>query len=55
MKCLRWHSNLEEPWELMHVEFDDKEDAWHLFIDFEHGSTFACPVVVQKVKRMMQK
>jgi transposase len=35
---------LEEPWKLMHVEFDDKEDAWHLFLDFERGSTFACPV-----------
>jgi transposase len=35
---------LEEPWKLMHVEFDDKEDSWHLFLDFERGSTFACPV-----------
>lgn len=35
---------LEEPWKLMHVEFDDQEDAWHLFIDFERGATFACPV-----------
>lgn len=35
---------LEEPWKLMHVEFDDQEEAWHLFIDFERGSTFACPV-----------
>lgn len=35
---------IEEPWKLMHVEFDDKESAWHLFIDFERGSTFACPL-----------
>jgi len=27
-----------------HVEFYDKDQAWHLFIDFERGSTFACPV-----------
>lgn len=35
---------LEEPWKFMHVEFDDQEEAWHLFIDFERGATFACPV-----------
>lgn len=33
----------EEPWKLTHIEYDDKEEAWHLFIDFEKGSTFACP------------
>jgi transposase len=34
---------VEEPWQLKHVEFDDKDQAWHLFIDFERGSAFACP------------
>jgi transposase len=35
---------LEEPWKLTHIEFDDQDQAWHLFIDFERGSTFSCPV-----------
>jgi len=35
---------VEEPWQLKHIEFDDQDQAWHLFIDFERGSTFACPV-----------
>jgi hypothetical protein len=35
---------LEEPWKLTHVEFDDEDQAWHLFIDFERVSTFACPL-----------
>lgn len=35
---------LEEPWKLIHVEYDDQEEAWHLFLDFERGSIFACPV-----------
>lgn len=29
--------------ELMHVEFDDQGDTWHRFVNFERGSTFACP------------
>jgi hypothetical protein len=24
---------LEEPWKLTHIEFDDQDQAWHLFID----------------------
>lgn len=35
---------LEEPWKLTHIEFDDEDQAWHLFIDFERGSTFPCPL-----------
>jgi transposase len=35
---------LEEPWKLTHVEFDDMDQAWHLFIDFARGATFACPL-----------
>jgi transposase len=35
---------LEEPWKLTHIEFDDQDQAWHLFIDFERGAMFACPV-----------
>jgi transposase len=35
---------LEEPWKLTHIEFDDQEQAWHLFIDFERGATFVCPL-----------
>lgn len=34
---------LEQPWELRHIEYDDKDEAWHLHIDFERGATFACP------------
>lgn len=35
---------LEDPWKLTHVEFDDQDQAWHLFIDFERGSVFPCSV-----------
>ncbi|SFF48535.1 hypothetical protein SAMN04487969_15118, partial [Paenibacillus algorifonticola] len=34
---------LEEPWQLTHIEYDDQDEAWHLFIDFERGAEFACP------------
>ncbi len=34
---------LEEPWKLTHIEYDDKDEAWHLFLDFERGALFACP------------
>jgi transposase len=34
---------LEEPWKLTHIEFDDKEQAWHLHLDFERGAVFTCP------------
>lgn len=35
---------VEAPWKLVHVEYDDQEEAWHLMLDFERGETFACPV-----------
>ncbi|MFX5085056.1 ISL3 family transposase, partial [Acinetobacter baumannii] len=35
---------LEEPWKLTHIEFDEAGQAWHLFIDFERGATFPCPL-----------
>lgn len=35
---------LEDPWKLTHIEFDDYNQAWHLHIDFERGTTFACPL-----------
>lgn len=34
---------IKEPWKLMHIDFDEEEDAWHLFIDFERGALFSCP------------
>jgi transposase len=34
---------LERPWELTHIEFDDQDQAWHLHLDFERGAVFACP------------
>lgn len=34
---------VEEPWKLTHIEFDDVEQAWHLYVDFERGSSFVCP------------
>lgn len=34
---------LEHPWELKDIEFDDQDQAWHLFLDFERGTEFACP------------
>lgn len=34
---------VEDPWELTYIEFDDEEDAWHLYLDFERGATFVCP------------
>jgi hypothetical protein len=36
--------HLEEPWDLTHIEFDDQDQSWHLFIDFKRGSTFSCPL-----------
>ena len=44
---------LEEPWKLTHIEYDDKDEAWHLFLDFERGALFACPRVAHRAKRMM--
>jgi len=35
---------LKEPWKLVHIEFDEEDEAWHLFIDFERGARFACPL-----------
>lgn len=34
---------LEEPWKLTHIEYNVKDEAWHLFIDFERGAMFTCP------------
>lgn len=34
---------LEEPWKLTHIEYDNKDEAWHLFVDFERGAQFSCP------------
>lgn len=35
---------LEEPWKLTHIEFDNQDQAWHLHLDFERGAIFACPL-----------
>ncbi|WP_233697352.1 transposase family protein [Paenibacillus profundus] len=35
---------LEKPWKLAHIEFEGRDQAWHLYIDFERGTTFACPL-----------
>lgn len=34
---------VKEPWKLVHIDFDEEEDAWHIFIDFERGALFSCP------------
>lgn len=34
---------VEEPFRLIRMEFEDIEQAWHLYVDFERGATFACP------------
>lgn len=34
---------LEKPWELTHIEFDDQDQDWHLHLDFKRGTVFACP------------
>ncbi|OXM13454.1 ISL3 family transposase [Paenibacillus herberti] len=34
---------LEEPWKLTHIEYDEQDEAWSLFIDFERGALFPCP------------
>lgn len=36
---------IEEPWKLTYIEFDDKEQAWHLFLDFNRETVFAAPCV----------
>ncbi|MBA9087660.1 hypothetical protein FHR92_004145 [Fontibacillus solani] len=45
---------LEYPWELKSIEFDDQDQAWHLFLDFERGAEFACPLCEHQVRPMMQ-
>lgn len=35
---------IEEPWKLTHIEYDDQEETWHLYVDFKRGSMFACPI-----------
>ncbi len=39
---------LKEPWKLVHIEFDEEEDAWHLFLDFERGALFRIMELVEK-------
>ncbi|MFC3787489.1 hypothetical protein ACFOQM_01615 [Paenibacillus sp. GCM10012307] len=34
---------LKDLWGLTHIEFDDQDQAWHVFIDFERA-TFNCPL-----------
>ena len=34
---------VEDPWKLSYIEFDHEEEAWHLYLDFGRGATFACP------------
>ncbi|MEO3943958.1 ISL3 family transposase [Gorillibacterium sp. CAU 1737] len=41
---------VEAPWELREISFDDQEQAWHLFMDFERGAEFACPVCGKAAK-----
>lgn len=35
--------NLEFPWKITSVEFEEEKGEMNIFIDFEKGSTFACP------------
>ncbi|MGG1619689.1 ISL3 family transposase [Paenibacillus sp. NRS-1782] len=35
---------VEKPWELREIKFDEQEQAWHLFMDFERGAEFVCPL-----------
>lgn len=43
MEMFRVALDLQEPWKLRRIEFDDKDQAWHLYIDFDRGALFSCP------------
>ncbi len=42
-KLIETALQIEEPFRLIRMEFEDIEQAWHLYVDFERGATFACP------------
>ena len=35
---------VEEPWELTSISFDEEKQTWHLYVDFKRGAMFACPL-----------
>ncbi|MDF2962879.1 MAG: hypothetical protein K0S39_4614 [Paenibacillus sp.] len=35
---------VEAPWELKEILFNDKKQAWTLYMDFERGAELICPV-----------
>jgi transposase len=35
---------VEAPWQLKEITFDEQEQAWHLYMDFERGAEFICPL-----------
>jgi transposase len=35
---------IEEPWILQAIEYDEREEAWNLHVNFDRGATFACPL-----------
>lgn len=41
---------VEKPWELREIKFDEQEQAWHLFMDFERGAEFVCPLCGETCK-----
>jgi len=43
-EMLRMALQVERPWELTKVEFNEKHKEWHLYFDFERGSAFPCPI-----------
>ena len=41
---------VEKPWELREIKFEEQEQAWHLFMDFERGAEFVCPLCGETCK-----
>ena len=50
-KLLEKSLQLEEPWEITHAEFNEKEGAAHITVDVRKGAQFVCPECGGETKR----
>lgn len=50
-KLLESGLQLEEPWEITHAEFNEKEGAAHITVDVKKGAQFVCPKCGGETKR----
>jgi transposase len=42
--------DLKEPWKLIGFEFNEQEQQWNLFVDYQRGTVFLCPLCEQQCK-----